>query len=436
MTNEQRLQATHIDIIRNEKFAMMGGVVCTGDVKFMSMGTAMTDGRDVWYDPEAIRPLNRKQQRYLTLHENFHKGLFHCTKQYLAIVKQHKELSMIAMDFVVNGTIEDVDPAFEFVERPAAPFPPPLVDPQFKDMSWLQVLRVLLQRQQEQQQGKNLPKDKGQGQGSPGSGKPGKGQPGAPTSVSPGEATTLDDLDLTNLGKHGMDEHVINVELTPEQEKRVEQLINEAIAQGKIMANKLAGKSGTGNPLESKFAKRDTNWKEHLRDFITTIVAGDDNSRFCPPNKRLLAAGFVMPSHFSESTGELVVACDTSGSMAGVYPIVFGEIVRIAEHVRPDAIRILWWDTTVCGEQLFTPKDYDQLAKLMKPAGGGGTTPSVVPAYMKAKQLKPKAVIWLSDGFLGGDVAMVDVPCIWGIVGNEQFVAPQGKKVQITIDVV
>jgi predicted metal-dependent peptidase len=168
-----------------------------------------------------------------------------------------------------------------------------------------------------------------------------------------------------------------------------------------------------------------------MREWIVALCEGDDYSRFSPPNKRLLPLGIVMPSHFSESTGELIIACDTSGSMGAIYPTVFGEIARIVENVQPDGVRMLWWDSAVCGDQYFKPHEFANIASLLKPAGGGGTSPECVVQYIRANKYQPKGVVWLTDGYLDGSDSKVDVPALWGVVDNDQFIPPQGKAVRI-----
>ena len=139
----------------------------------------------------------------------------------------------------------------------------------------------------------------------------------------------------------------------------------------------------------------------------------------------------LLPSRFSVKAGEILIACDTSGSMAGILPIVFGEIANIAQNLKPASIRMLWWDTHVAGDQVFTERDYDKIAKLVKPKGGGGTTVSCVAAYVKEKRIKPKATIMLSDGYIESQYEMVPGPILWGIVGNIRFKPLRGKVLHI-----
>jgi hypothetical protein len=120
--------------------------------------------------------------------------------------------------------------------------------------------------------------------------------------------------------------------------------------------------------------------------------------------------------------------------MGSVYPTVFGEIARIVQVANPEAVRVIWWDTRVAGEQLFTPAQYASIAKLFKPKGGGGTSPGAVVEYVRAKKYKPVAAIWLTDGYLDGTEGQargLDIPQLWGVVDNTSFRAPVGKVVRI-----
>lgn len=380
-----RIKVVHTDIMRHPDFAELAGVICMGRVDIQdSRPTAATNGRDVFYGREFSTALNQKQLRYLSLHENGHKGMRHCV-EYREIVRKYPKLSNIAQDHVINLMIEESDPHFQFVERPMQTL---CCDKRFTGMGWIEVLRILLQEQDEP------PPDSGSG--------------------------------------GTLDEHLDGAEqMTPSEMEKLAGEIDEALRQGKLLADKLRGSSGGGNPLTGVIQERSTNWREALLEFIQSVCSGHDNSRFCPPNKRLQPLGFIMPSHFSESVGELIIAGDTSGSMTGVYPTVFGEIARICRDVLPERVRVLWWDSDVCGDQEFTPDAYHDIATLMKPVGGGGTVVSNVARYIAEKQYKPVAVIYLTDGYIESDYVVPPLPCLWGVVDNERFVPRVGKKVNI-----
>jgi predicted metal-dependent peptidase len=391
MSLNDRIIACHVDISNSALFATLSGIVYVGDVVLdEDIKTAATDGRNVIYAPSFIEPLTRKQLRFLVLHESLHKALHHCTT-YKSLCEKYPMLCNQAMDYVVNGTIEETDPQHAFIDHPVAIAP--LLDKKYYGWSFVEVLQDLIKECEE--------------------------SGGDPTAGSGDGDGTLDG-------------HIIG-KLKEAIEAKTAQEVSEALHQGKMLAKRIAdrGMGRGGSALDRLTQKRDTNWKEHLRNFITQLCEGDDYSRFAPPNKRLLPQGILMPSHFSESTGELVVACDTSGSMMGLYGTVFGEIARICENVKPEQVRVLWWECDIEGEQIFKPQDYHRIPDLLQPKGGGGTRLTCVSEYMTANKIKPKATIILSDGYIESDYILPDCPILFGVVDNDSFISNKGKTVRI-----
>lgn len=385
MSLEQRLTAVTLDIMRHPQFALMSGVVCAGKTQVEdTMPTAATDGLDVWYGRNFMMQQSMEQVRWVVLHENFHKALKHCTHA-TDIVKQYPDESNRAQDYEINLMIFDMDPLETFARRPAGISI--LFDEKYRGMSWMQILRLLLKEKKEGKSGGNA------SQGKP--------------------------FDEHRSGKR-----------SPQEDQAVEKAIDDALRQGKILSTH-AGGSGGGAKIDGHAVQRDTDWRAALAQFVTGIIAGEDFSRYNPPNKRMLPLGVIMPSHFSQASGGFIVAGDTSGSMAGVYPVLMGEIARICQTAQPEYVRMLWWDTKVRGEQYFTAANYEGIGKLLKPAGGGGTTPSCVVRYVAEKQYKPKAIIWLTDGVFFSSPADTQVPQLWGVIDNESFKPSKGKVVHI-----
>ena len=388
MSLNDRIIACHVDISNSALFATLSGIVYVGDVKLdEDIRTAATDGRNVIYAPSFIEPLTRKQLRFLVLHESLHKALHHCTN-YKSLCEKYPALCNQAMDYVVNGTIEETDPTHAFIEHPTSVAP--LLDKKYFGWSFVEVLQDLIKECEE--------------------------SGGDPTAGGDG----------------GLDSHIMG-KLAEAVEAKTAQEVSEALHQGKMLAKRIAdrGNGKNGSALDRLTQKRDTNWREHTRDFITQLCEGDDYSRFAPPNKRLLPQGILMPSHFSETTGELVIACDASGSMYHILPTVFGEVSRICENVKPDSVRVLWWETEIVGEQIFKPQDYHRIAELIRPCGGGGTRLTCVREYMVEHKVKPKATIILSDGYIESDYILPDGPILFGVVDNDSFTSNKGKTVRI-----
>jgi predicted metal-dependent peptidase len=381
----QKLVAVHTDFMKHPDFCILGGVTQVGAaIVTDKVSTASTTGVDVEYGAAFIQDMTRKQLRYLVGHENMHKALHHCT-EYILLAKKHPREFAMAIDYVVNWQLESMDLGVDkFLERPTNV--PPLIDKKYADMGVPEVVRELL---------KNPP----------------------PPNQKP------------------MDEHVMRPGAgTPadvEGAEKIKVKIDDAVRHGEVVQGQLRAASGRTGTSLSGFRETKTDWKAPLRRFIQEICEGDDQSRYSPPNKRMLPLDILLPSHFSEATGELVIACDTSGSMYGYYARVFGEIARICQTVIPASVRIIWWHHEVASVQEFKPKDYAQIARAMAPKGGGGTTVSCVAKYMAAKKLKPKATIMLTDGYIESHYEVPQGNVLWGVVNNPRFVPIRGKVLHI-----
>lgn len=398
LTPRERITAVHVDIMTHSDFSVLGGITQVGKVIINDCPTAGTDGRDVYYGEKFIMGLRRKQLRYLCLHEQSHKALHHCTA-YKEVCQKYPDLSNQAMDYCINIMLEDMDPDMKFLERPTNPAP--LVDAAYRGLSWLEILRKLLDEQ-----------EKGKQQRQPSSG---KGQP--LDEHIPGQS----EAEEAAGGEPG------------EGEGSLKQQIEDAIVQGKITSENLKRQrgEGAGGSALSGYQERRTDWRKPLRKFVQEVSEGDDQSRYAPPNKRMIPLDVILPSHFSEATGLLVVAVDTSGSMTSILPLVFGELCTICQSVQPTEVLVIWWDSKVQSTQRFTPKDYDKIKDLMQPRGGGGTTVSCVARYITEKKLKAKATIMLTDGYIESQYESPPGPLLWGIVNNTRFRPLRGKKVDI-----
>jgi hypothetical protein len=174
-----------------------------------------------------------------------------------------------------------------------------------------------------------------------------------------------------------------------------------------------------------------------LREFITNTCRGDDDASWRIPERRAFVAGILRPTPFSESVGELIVAGDMSYSMDKILPVVLTEIKGIGEQVLPDTLRLLYWDTSVCGDEVYGQggKPIADMIKSTKPTGGGGTNPSCVSDYIKANGLTPQAVIVITDGYVSDSRwGTWDCPVLWCIIDNKNVRPPVGKVVHVTTE--
>ena len=107
-----------------------------------------------------------------------------------------------------------------------------------------------------------------------------------------------------------------------------------------------------------------------------------------------------MPSSISETMGTLVVGIDTSGSISGELVSRFlSEVVGICDNVRPEALHILDVDAKVAKHRVFTQDQLHLVANIDRLHGGGGTDMREIFNYVDKNNLKPEAVVVLTDGY-------------------------------------
>ena len=392
LTAEQRLSKAVVDIMGSPKYVALAGVLMIGSRTVDDkVPTACTNGRDELYGRAFIETLTDAELRFLVLHECYHKLYRHLTT-WRHLYEDNASLANQACDYVINIKLSD-DNTDGFAQMPKVG----LCDAKYRGMDSAQVYNLLKQEQQGDGQGQ------GQGDGN-GSGAP--------------SGTGLDDHDWEGAQ-----------DMTPEQGKQLARDLDEAIRQGALAAGKLG--SG-GDRMFDDLLETKIDWREALREFISTTCQGNDYSTWRRPNRRFVSSGYYMPSGVSEQVGELVIAIDTSGSIGGRELAKFlGEVKGICDQVRPETVRLLYWDTEVCADERYTGVEVEQIVDSTKPEGGGGTNVECVPEYMTRGGIKPQAVVVLTDGYLGGSWGQWACPVLWCIVGNANARPDVGKYVHV-----
>jgi predicted metal-dependent peptidase len=109
------------------------------------------------------------------------------------------------------------------------------------------------------------------------------------------------------------------------------------------------------------------------------------------------------------------------------------DLASICGLCTPERVRILWWDTEVHGEQIFE-SNYENIAGLLKPLGGGGTRVSSVSEYINKEGLKAECVIVFTDGYVERDIAWgISSPTLWMVTMNKHLEVPLGNK-KVVVD--
>ena len=78
LTAEQRIERTHVSLMRDKDFCLFSGVFMIGKVEVSDViPTACTNGKDVMYGRSFVDALNDKELAFLVLHEAMHKAYRH-----------------------------------------------------------------------------------------------------------------------------------------------------------------------------------------------------------------------------------------------------------------------------------------------------------------------------------------------------------------------
>lgn len=395
LTEEQRIKKGHIALMKHPQTALWSGVMMMGVTEVIDDDkvTAYTDGVNKRYGRKFLQAVCKEQAEVngLILHENLHIGLRHMLHN-IDLFKENARLANMAADFVVNDMIVSIKDE-NFAKLPKGG----CYDPQYHNMNMREVYRLL----------------KNKCGGGKGGGSQGKGS---------GEGETEGDA-----GEYSFDEHDFGANMSPEEAKNMDARIDRAIREGAL----LAGRLGVDLPRAiTELLEPKVNWREVMREFVSASTRGKDEYTWRKFNRRLIANDIYMPTVEDETVGEVVVAIDTSGSIGQQQIDEFAsELVSICESVSPEAVRVLWWDTMVHGEQKFTD-NYQAIGSLLKPLGGGGTKVSCVSEYINKQKIKAECVLVFTDGYVESDVKWnISSPTLWLVTEAKQWTPPVGKKV-------
>lgn len=402
MLEERKLQKCKITLMRNQKFALLQGVMMVGRTYINDfIPTACTNGRDESYGRKFVKDLPEKELAFVIAHEAGHKMYRHLST-WKKLHEEDARLANSAMDYVINLMLKDLDPSESVIAMPRfteavgkakkGDFMG-LVDERFRGMNTKQVFDIL---KQEKQEG-------GDGEGDEGDG--------------------FDDHDWKAAD-----------ELSDDEKKELAREIDQAIRQGLIAHQKRVGSGAGGLDRElGDLLAPKVDWREVLREFVKATCSAKDTSSWRRVNRRFLSTGHYMPSMIGEKVGHLVVAIDTSGSIGGPELDEFlSEVKGIAEEVNPEVVDLIYWDGDVAAHEKYEGAEVSNIVSSTKPKGGGGTDPSCVSKYLKDEGIKPEAIIVLTDGYVPNWGSEWTAPIMWVISGgNTSAVAEHGKTIYL-----
>ena len=373
--------------------------------------TAFTDGWNIYFCKEFLDTLTPAQVAFLVCHEGLHillKHVFVCQRLW----QINAELCGIASDFQVNDWIDILDPNREVVEFIEGA----LWDKAYRDWSPLQIFKHLQQQQQEAE-------DSG-GTWSP------NGEP-------------MDTMDFSgNMGDDESDDDDSNAQQAKQaQHDKAQKMLdklNDMIAHAKHLIKE--GSQEQKKMIDGEMAIK-VRWEPLFEDIIMQSQNGADDQTYAIYNTRnVMSDQFIdedvsvlYPTDYSEQIGEVVMCFDCSGSIRDEMIVFIDQVAEIMMRLRPTKTRVLFWDTSVVSDEIYTPQDYDRFKEMVKPVGGGGTCARCIPIYLEENRINWEACVIFTDGELSPiDNFNTHKPLLWICVtpnGKTSFVPQTGKMV-------
>lgn len=339
--------------------------------------TAATDFRNFYFNREFFEKMTPRQVEFVVAHE-----ILHCVFDHMMRNEgRDKQIWNIAADYCVNGILKrdriGDDPPVKF-----------FYDRKYDNWSAEQVYDEIFNKYDEEQLSQ-------------------LGQ-------------LLDQhLDPEGNGKDGQAPQYSKDEL-----KKIRDEIKEAMIQS-------ANAAGAGNvPGEiARMIKEMTepkmDWREMLRMQIQSLVRNDFS--FSRPNRKGQMTGAILPGSNFDTSIDVCVALDMSGSISDEMGADFlGEVKGIMQEFKDFNIKIWCFDTKVYNEQDYDSYNGDEIDEY-EIMGGGGTEFDCNWDYMKEHDIRPKKFIMFTDGYpwsSWGDEDYCDT--IFVIHGNDTIVPPFG----------
>ena len=332
-----------------------------------SIRTAMTNGKEIRYNPRFMDSMGDEERKFVVAHECFHPMLEH---NFRRGERQHKRWNK-AGDYVINQLLTDEGigkmPQFG------------LLNPQLY--------------------------------------KAGNGSTDGIYNLLPDEPDDGSGGD----GTEAMDDCADGGGSPAEQAQQAAEW-KVRVAQA-AQAAKMMGKMSAGlERLVGEVLAPKVDWRDVLRKFVEKCRS--DQRSFARPNRRFLSQGLYLPSVSGEALGEIAIAVDCSGSIDDRILAQFaGEINAIKEDGNPSCIHVVYFDSEVSHYEKYERDDTLNI----RAHGGGGTAFSPVFEYFAEHDIEPVACIFLTDLCCNDFGDAPQYPVLW--VSTDEGEAPFGEVV-------
>lgn len=331
--------------------------------------TAGTNGLTILYNPDFFTGLSKSERTFVLAHEVWHVAFNHLIR----VGDRDKILWNVAGDYVINDLLQQS--GYSMIEGA-------LYDRQYSDMSTEEVYEKI------REEVENSPD---------GAGGYADFQPDLLQPQSKAEAEEVAEKTT---------EMLVKAKLQSEASKK---------SQGEIPGEIARAIDDLINPKLP--------WGQMLMQFLTKLAKDDYSWR--RPNKRFFPHHYL-PSQYSETLGEIVVAIDTSGSVTHEELIeMLSEVENIRDTFRPEKLTVIDCDWEI--HNIHAVKQHDDILSL-EFSGCGGT--DFQPVIKHCNAVEPELLIYFTDLYANDVYDVGDYPIMW-ICNSDHPPANVGETIYI-----
>jgi len=354
--------------------------------------TAATDGRNFYYNKAFINKLSVKKLEFLFGHE-----ILHCVFDHFGRCgSRDRQLANIAQDYAVNQILVDERIGDKITEVQIC------YDSKYRGMAWEEIYDELYEKAEKismssllDQLGDLLDEHINEDGNAPGKEeeKQGKGKP----------------------------------TISKEDAQRIKDEIKEAMIQSAAAAG--AGKTPAGiQRMIKDLTEPKMDWRQLVRQEIQSIIRNDYS--FSRPSRKGMHSGAVLPGMKQDTTIDVAIAIDMSGSIGQEDATVFlSEVKGIMDQYQDVKINLWCFDTDIYNHKEVTHDNSHDLIEY-EPQGGGGTDFDINFQFMLENGIDAKKFIMFTDGYPCGSWGPEDqVDTIFIVKGNKTAQSPFGQTV-------
>ncbi len=239
-------------------------------------------------------------------------------------------------------------------------------------------------------------------------------------------------LSNEDFNKGRFDKHIEAKNLSQKEKKELVKEWNNRVAEAVNVARMKGDLPNGMELLLGKLHEEKINWKALLQRYIVNQLPFD----YCysKPSKKSRAVGVYIP-HILKEKIELAVMIDLSGSIGKKeYTDFISEIIGICKAYQERISMRVFSHDTECYDGGLIENGNIEKVKNMSLKGGGGTSFSKPLNYLKEKNIKPKCLIWLTDGF-GDEIdrSKVNFDILWILSkgGDDNLLKDVGKIIKL-----